>query len=42
MGNPHATQRLVRVTKVNGQPRLEEITGVLFVPMTGAVQGSSD
>jgi len=40
LGNPRATQRLVRVTKINGAPRVENFTAVLFVPMTGAVQES--
>jgi len=32
------SQRLVRVRKIAGQRREEDITGVLFVPMTGAAQ----
>jgi protein-L-isoaspartate(D-aspartate) O-methyltransferase len=40
LGNPRATQTLVRVTKIRGEPRVENFTGVLFVPMTGAVQES--
>jgi protein-L-isoaspartate(D-aspartate) O-methyltransferase len=38
LGNPHEVQQLVRATKIKGEPHIETITGVLFVPMTGAVQ----
>ncbi|MGH7848416.1 MAG: protein-L-isoaspartate(D-aspartate) O-methyltransferase [Candidatus Binatia bacterium] len=40
LGNPRATQKLVRVTKTGGKRHVEDITGVLFVPMTGAAQES--
>ena len=40
MGKPRATQTLVRVTKLNGEPRVENFTAVIFVPMTGAAQES--
>jgi protein-L-isoaspartate(D-aspartate) O-methyltransferase len=40
LGNPRATQTLVRVTKIKGEPRVENFTAVLFVPLTGAVQES--
>jgi protein-L-isoaspartate(D-aspartate) O-methyltransferase len=36
LGPAREVQRLVRVTKVGGRPHFEEITGVLFVPLTGA------
>lgn len=35
LGNPFSYQNLVMVTKENGNVRLKQITGVLFVPMTG-------
>ena len=38
LGNPRATQKLVRVTKIDGKRQVEDVTGVLFVPMTGAAQ----
>lgn len=38
LGEPRKTQRLVRVLKVAGKPVAEELTGVLFVPMTGSIQ----
>jgi protein-L-isoaspartate(D-aspartate) O-methyltransferase len=38
LGEPAETQKLVRVTKVSGQPVTEEITGVVFLPLTGAIQ----
>ena len=42
LGNPFSYQNLVVVTKENGNIRLRQITGVLFVPMTGrALEGSS-
>ena len=42
LGNPFSYQNLVVVTKENGIIRLRQITGVLFVPMTGrALEGSS-
>ncbi len=37
LGEPGRTQRLVRVRKVNGKPRAEDVTGVAFVPLTGVV-----
>jgi protein-L-isoaspartate(D-aspartate) O-methyltransferase len=42
LGNPLSYQNLVVVTKESGNIRLKQITGVLFVPMTGrALKGSS-
>ena len=41
LGGTHQTQRLVRVRKISGQRRVEEVTGVIFVPMTGAAQKES-
>jgi protein-L-isoaspartate(D-aspartate) O-methyltransferase len=41
LGSPRATQKLVRVTKIGGKHHVEEVTGVLFVPMTGAAQGKT-
>jgi protein-L-isoaspartate(D-aspartate) O-methyltransferase len=38
LGEPGRSQRLVRVKKVAGQPITEELTDVLFVPLTGAIQ----
>jgi protein-L-isoaspartate(D-aspartate) O-methyltransferase len=38
LGEPGETQRLVRIKKVSGRPITEEITGVIFVPLTGAIQ----
>ncbi|MFQ5683423.1 MAG: protein-L-isoaspartate(D-aspartate) O-methyltransferase [Candidatus Binatia bacterium] len=35
------SQRLVRVRKVGGKRHVENVTGVIFVPMTGAVQKGS-
>lgn len=35
LGNPFVFQNLVLVTKVNQDIKVENITGVLFVPMTG-------
>ena len=41
LGNPLSYQNLVVVTKEKGNIRLKQITGVLFVPMTGqALKGS--
>lgn len=42
LGNPLSYQNLVVVTKEKGNIRLKQITGVLFVPMTGrALEGNS-
>lgn len=38
MGEEGRTQRLIRVRKRAGRPQVENITEVLFVPMTGTVQ----
>ncbi|MGH7765979.1 MAG: protein-L-isoaspartate(D-aspartate) O-methyltransferase [Candidatus Binatia bacterium] len=38
MGKERQTQRLVRVKKIAGQQRIERITEVVFVPMTGEVR----
>ena len=35
LGNPFSYQNLVLVTKENGDTQVKQITGVLFVPMTG-------
>jgi protein-L-isoaspartate(D-aspartate) O-methyltransferase len=37
-GEPRHAQRLVRIRKKAGQPITEDFTGVLFVPLTGAIQ----
>ncbi|MGH7774045.1 MAG: protein-L-isoaspartate(D-aspartate) O-methyltransferase [Candidatus Binatia bacterium] len=34
-------QKLVRVRKIGGRQHVEDITGVIFVPMTGAVQSGA-
>ena len=38
LGTSEKTQRLVRVRKVAGKEIVEELYGVLFVPMTGSIQ----
>jgi protein-L-isoaspartate(D-aspartate) O-methyltransferase len=38
LGDEGQTQRLVRVRKIGGKEIAEDFTGVLFVPLTGAVQ----
>jgi len=38
LGGERQSQRLVRVRKIAGRQHVEDITGVIFVPMTGAVQ----
>ncbi|HEY3303733.1 MAG TPA: protein-L-isoaspartate(D-aspartate) O-methyltransferase [Candidatus Binatia bacterium] len=38
MGKERQTQKLVRVKKIAGQQRIERITEVVFVPMTGEVR----
>ncbi|HWP56406.1 MAG TPA: protein-L-isoaspartate(D-aspartate) O-methyltransferase [Candidatus Acidoferrales bacterium] len=38
LGRPHRDQKLVRARKLQGKRHLETITGVVFVPMTGAAQ----
>ena len=38
LGEERRSQRLVRVRKIAGKQRIESITEVVFVPMTGAVQ----
>jgi protein-L-isoaspartate(D-aspartate) O-methyltransferase len=38
LGEPRQAQRLVRIRKNAGQPITEDFTGVLFVPLTGAIQ----
>jgi protein-L-isoaspartate(D-aspartate) O-methyltransferase len=38
MGKERQTQKLVRVKKIAGQQRVERITEVVFVPMTGEVR----
>lgn len=43
LGNPFSYQNLVVVTKANGEVTLKQITGVLFVPMTGqALKGAEE
>lgn len=38
LGESPKPQKLIRVTKIGGEPRVETITGVIFVPMTGKDQ----
>ena len=38
LGEPRREQRLVRVRKVGGKQQVENVTAVVFVPMTGAVE----
>lgn len=38
LGGERQTQKLVRARKIAGKSHIENITGVIFVPMTGAVQ----
>lgn len=38
LGGERRSQRLVRIRKIAGRQHIEDITGVIFVPMTGAVQ----
>jgi protein-L-isoaspartate(D-aspartate) O-methyltransferase len=38
LGEPGRSQKLIRVKKVAGQPITEDLTDVLFVPLTGAIQ----
>ena len=38
LGGERAGQRLVRVRKIAGEQQIENVTEVVFVPMTGAVQ----
>jgi protein-L-isoaspartate(D-aspartate) O-methyltransferase len=38
LGEDRQTQRLIRVTKVDGKQVIENISGVVFVPLTGAIQ----
>lgn len=42
LGNPFSFQNLVLVTKQSGNYRVEQITGVLFVPMTGYALSSEE
>lgn len=41
LGDERQVQKLIRARKLRGQRRVEEITDVLFVPMTGEVQRKS-
>lgn len=41
LGAVRQSQKLVRVRKIKGQRRVEEITDVVFVPMTGTIQKSN-
>jgi protein-L-isoaspartate(D-aspartate) O-methyltransferase len=38
LGEARQTQRLVRVTKVDGKQVIEPMSGVVFVPLTGAIR----
>jgi protein-L-isoaspartate(D-aspartate) O-methyltransferase len=38
LGDTGKTQRLVRIRKLAGKRHVEDITGVIFVPMTGTIQ----
>ncbi|MBI2988488.1 MAG: protein-L-isoaspartate(D-aspartate) O-methyltransferase [Deltaproteobacteria bacterium] len=38
LGGEHQSQRLIRIRKRGGRQEVENITGVLFVPMTGTIQ----
>jgi protein-L-isoaspartate(D-aspartate) O-methyltransferase len=38
LGEPRQAQKLVRIRKKAGQPITEDFAGVLFVPLTGAIQ----
>ncbi len=38
LGESPKPQKLIRVTKIDGEPHVETITGVIFVPMTGEAQ----
>jgi len=38
LGEANRAQRLVRYRKIHGQPVAEDFTGVLFVPLTGAIR----
>jgi protein-L-isoaspartate(D-aspartate) O-methyltransferase len=40
LGEPRQSQTLVRVIKRAGQPAVEELTGVIFVPLTGAIESA--
>lgn len=41
LGPERQNQRLVRLRKISGQQQIEEITGVVFVPMTGTAEKES-
>ncbi len=41
LGTERQTQKLIRARKIDGRQQLEEITAVLFVPMTGEAQKGS-
>jgi len=38
LGDPQTYQRLTVITKRDGQPRVDQILDVRFVPMTGEIQ----
>jgi protein-L-isoaspartate(D-aspartate) O-methyltransferase len=38
LGEPQRNQQLIRVRKVGGKQQIENVTAVVFVPMTGAVE----
>jgi len=38
LGAEGQPQKLVRVRKIDGRLRIEEVTDVLFVPMKGAIE----
>jgi len=38
LGEPRGNQQLIRMRKVGGKQQIENVTAVVFVPMTGAVE----
>jgi len=41
LGEELRAQRLIRFTKIGGKPVAEDFTGVLFVPLTGAIRNEA-
>lgn len=41
MGDTSKAQRLVRIRKLKGKRHVEDITGVIFVPMTGTIEAEN-
>jgi protein-L-isoaspartate(D-aspartate) O-methyltransferase len=41
LGEPGQTQRLIRVRKAAGKQVVEQLSDVIFVPLTGAIQKRS-